>query len=167
MSRLSEREIARRLAEPLDAEPPEGLLEKIKAEIPPVVEVGTRAPGGEVRQFPLPAAAPPPRRQRWLIAASLAVMVLGGLLAWQLQFQLREEGMEMEAPRMTETWSGSGVPEGDAAYPPPPPPPPAVPLPPASRPAPAEPRADSEATQLRRGELESLGYLGPREEVPQ
>ena len=63
-------DFARRLAEPLDAEPPEGLLDRIKAEIPPVVEVGTKAPGGQVRPFPLPASTPAPRRQRWLLAAS-------------------------------------------------------------------------------------------------
>lgn len=142
MSRLTERDIARRLAEPLDAEPPEGLLEKIKADIPPAVEVGTRAPGGEVRQFPLPASAPPPRRQRWLIAATLAVMVLGGMLSWKLQFRsLSNEEMEVE----------------DATYPPPPP---AVPPPPASRPAPAKPQAESDTAQLQRKKLESLGYIG-------
>ena len=77
MSRLTERDIARRLAEPLDAEPPEGLLDKLKADIPPVVEVGTRSPGGELKQFPLPASTPPPRRQSWLIAATLAVTRTG------------------------------------------------------------------------------------------
>ncbi len=79
MSRLTEREIARKLAEPLDEEPPAGLLEKIKSEIPPVVSVGN------VRPFPpLSVPSPEPRRARWLVAASLATAVLGGLVAWQV-----------------------------------------------------------------------------------
>jgi Ca-activated chloride channel family protein len=163
MSRLNEREIARRLAEPLDAEPPEGLLDKIKAEIPPVVEVGTKAPGGEVRQFPLPADRPvAPRRQRWLIAASLAVMVLGGLFAWQMQsLSPSRERLEVEEPMAAQTYSDSSVPEGDAAYPPPAS---VAPPPPARKPAPAQPRADSETAQLRE-EMRSLGYIGSSEPV--
>jgi Ca-activated chloride channel homolog len=158
MSRLKERDIARRLAEPLDTEPPEGLLARIKAEIPPVVEVGTKAPGGEVRQFPLPAAAPPPRRQRWLIAATLAVMVLGGLLAWKLQFRsLSEEALEMEEP------PAADEPQADMAYPPPPPP--AIPPPAANHPAPTgQPEPDSETAQLQKEELKSLGYIGSENE---
>ncbi|HWN44435.1 MAG TPA: von Willebrand factor type A domain-containing protein, partial [Thermoanaerobaculia bacterium] len=160
MSRLNEREIARRLAEPLDAEPPEGLLDKIKAEIPPVIEVGTKAPGGEVRQFPLPASTPPPRRQSWLIAATLAVMVLGGLLAWKLQFRaLSSEELAVEEPI---TQMDTAVPEGDAAYPPPPPP--AVPPPSANYPAPAKPQAGSETAQLQQ-EMKALGYVSSNESL--
>ena len=162
MSRLSEREISRRLREPLDAEPPEGLLDKIKAEIPPVVEVGTKAPGGELKQFPLPASSPPPRRQSWLIAATLATMVLGGLLAWNLQFRaVSHDEAESEVPMAAETWSDSGVPEGSAAYPPPPP---AGPPPAASYPAPAKPQADSEMKEQREL-LRRLGYVGSSEPV--
>jgi Ca-activated chloride channel family protein len=160
MSRLNEREISRRLREPLDAEPPEGLLDKIKAEIPPVLEVGTKAPGGEVKPFPLPASAPAPRRQSWLIAASLAVMVLGGLLAWNLQFRALPEGeMEVAEPIAAETYSDSGTPEGSAMVLPPPP---AVPPPPASRPAPARPEP---GMTRQREELRALGYAGPSEPV--
>jgi Ca-activated chloride channel family protein len=151
MSRLKERDIARRLAEPLDAEPPEGLLDRIKAEIPPVLE------RGEVKPFPLPAATPEPRRQRWLIAASLAVMVLGGLLAWKLQFlSLSKEALEVEEPTAAETYSDSGAPEGSAAAPPP-----AVPPPPASRPAPPKRQVGSD-TELQR--LRALGYVGSRDD---
>lgn len=159
MSRLNEREIARRLAEPLDAEPPKGLLEKIKAEIPPVVEVGTKAPGGELKQFPLPASTPPPRRQSWLIAASLAVAVIGGLLTWSLQFRALDEGeVAVEEPMAAPPEFEGSVPGGDASYAPPPPPP-AAPPPPASYPAPARPEAKAEQ------ELRSLGYLAPSEPV--
>lgn len=160
MSRLNEREIARRLAEPLDAEPPEGLLDRIKAEIPPVIEVGTKAPGGELKQFPLPASTPPPRRQSWLIAATLSVMVIGGLLAWNLQFRaVSHDEAEMEEPMAAQTYSDSGVPEGSAAYPPPSP---AVPPPAARRSAPAKPQAGPE-TSRQREELRALRYIGPTE----
>ncbi len=172
MSRLNEREIARRLAEPLDAEPPEGLLDRIKAEIPPVIEVGTKAPGGELKQFPLPASTLPPRRQSWLIAATLAVMVLGGLLAWKLQFRaLAPEEMEMAEPLSqgdTQAGSPGGEPgpEGDAAYLPPPPPPPAMQAPPpsANYPTPAKPEARPETTQLQE-EMAALGYVSSNEDL--
>ena len=100
MSRLTEREIARRLAEPLDDGPPEGLLDKIKNEIPPVIPVGTQNPMGNVRPFPSLNEAAPPRRQRWLIAASIAMMMIGGLLVWRI-LQVRplgEMAAEEEAP---------------------------------------------------------------------
>ncbi|HEV8579908.1 MAG TPA: von Willebrand factor type A domain-containing protein [Thermoanaerobaculia bacterium] len=79
MSRLSEREIARKLAEREDFEPPAGLLEKIKNEIPPAVSVGTEAPGARPSVMPM--------RQRWLIAASLVAMVGAGLFALRLRQQ--------------------------------------------------------------------------------
>ncbi|HET9227860.1 MAG TPA: von Willebrand factor type A domain-containing protein [Thermoanaerobaculia bacterium] len=164
MSRLSEREIARRLAEPLDAEPPEGLLDKIKAEIPPVIEVGTaikgiNPPGGEVRPFPMPVSTPEPGRQRWLIAATLAMAVVGGLLAWQLQFgSMREEALAVEEP--PEMQSTEDRLRQDAPLPTVP----AGPPPPAAKAAPAGPAdADSETAQLKE-ELRSLGYLGRRQE---
>jgi Ca-activated chloride channel homolog len=162
MSRLNEREIARRLAEPLDAEPPEGLLDRIKAEIPPVIEVGTKAPGGELKQFPLPAAStPPPRRQSWLIAATLAMMVLGGLLAWQLQFRaLPQEAMEVEVEADVEETMPQ-VPtaeDGVSGYP-------SGPPPSANYPAPVRPEAKSESVQLQseRQDMEALGYVGSGE----
>lgn len=164
MSRLKEREIARRLAEPLDAEPPEGLLEKIKAEIPPAVEVGSKISGGEVRPFPLPAQRQrEPRRQRWLIAASLAVMVLGGLLAWKLQFfSLSRQELAAEMEKAEPPRTATAQPQADTAVPPASPPPPAAAVPPPGRSdAPAGPPAES------RKELEALGYLGPSPEPVQ
>ncbi|HEY3571268.1 MAG TPA: von Willebrand factor type A domain-containing protein [Thermoanaerobaculia bacterium] len=74
MSRWSEREIARKLAEHDELEPPAGLLEKIKSEIPPMIPVGTGVP--EIDRRP---SMPP--RQRWLIAASMVTMIGAGLLA--------------------------------------------------------------------------------------
>ena len=84
MSPWTEREIARKLAERDDIEPPEGLLEKIKSEIPPVVNVGPRAVGDNVRAFPIVQASREPRHRRWLIAASLVATIGGGLIALQV-----------------------------------------------------------------------------------
>ena len=91
MSRLNERnirDIARELAESESFEPPAGLLEKIKAEIPPEIRVGTAVPGTVTRSF-VP-------RQRWLIAASLVATVGAGLVAvrtWQVK---QEESLRVE-----------------------------------------------------------------------
>jgi Ca-activated chloride channel homolog len=84
MSPWTEREIARKLAERDDIEPPEGLLEKIKSEIPPVVNVGPRAVGDNVRAFPTVQVSREPRYRRWLIAASLVATVGGGLVALEV-----------------------------------------------------------------------------------
>ena len=99
MSRLNEREIARKLAEREDFEPPAGLLDKIKSEIPDSITVGTEAPGAERR-------SPMATKQRWLIAASLVVMAGAGLVALQVREQaaplaeMAEEAEErMAAPR--------------------------------------------------------------------
>lgn len=155
MSRLNEREIARRLAEPLDDGPPEGLLDKIKAEIPPVIPVGTQNPMGNVRPFPSLNEDAPPRRQRWLIAASIAMMMIGGLLAWRV-FQMRPmEEMEAEEPSLeSQAAAPQDVPQDfdrDAAAPPP-----AAVMP--------RPRAESDsAAKEERSEgsdLEALGYAG-------
>ncbi|HEX6900050.1 MAG TPA: von Willebrand factor type A domain-containing protein [Thermoanaerobaculia bacterium] len=78
MSRLSERDIARKLAEREDLEPPAGLLDKIKSEIPPTVSLGTGAPGLERRSAM-------PTTQRWLIAASLIAAVGAGVFALRMQ----------------------------------------------------------------------------------
>jgi hypothetical protein len=87
MSRWSEREIARKLAERDELEPPAGLLEKIKSEIPPMIPAGTGVP--EIDRRP---SMPP--RQRWLIAASLVAMAGAGLFALRVR---------MEVPPVEET----------------------------------------------------------------
>jgi len=81
MSRWSEREIARKLAERDELEPPPGLLEKIKSEIPPMIPAGTDVP--EIDRRP---SMPP--RQRWLIAASLVAMVGAGLFALRVKMEV-------------------------------------------------------------------------------
>ncbi|HSN88657.1 MAG TPA: hypothetical protein VL025_17980, partial [Thermoanaerobaculia bacterium] len=63
MSRLTERDVARRLSEREDFEPPADLLEKIKSEIPPSITVGKAIPAAD--RFRKETNLP--RRQRWLI----------------------------------------------------------------------------------------------------
>ena len=96
MSRLTEREIARRLSEREDFEPPAGLLEKIKSEIPPSVKVGTVIPGAD--RFRKETG--PSRQQKWLIAASVVAVTGAGLLTFQLSREMPalDEAVS-EAPR--------------------------------------------------------------------
>jgi outer membrane biosynthesis protein TonB len=84
MNGRREREIARRLAETRDVEPPADLLARIHAEIPAAVRVHqdatVREPGNR-----------PPARQRWLIAASLAAMLGMGLFSLHVLETGKEE----------------------------------------------------------------------------
>ncbi len=163
MSRLTEREIARKLAEPLDEEPPAGLLDKIKSEIPPVISMGAlgssgtpggKPPGGEVRPFPTPTPASRiPRRAQWLMAASLAVAVLGGLLSWRvvkMQPPLpTSEAVDMQTRPESADAGPTGSPsESDAESMSPPPPAKARPL---------SPEMEKQ--------LGSLGYTAPGDAV--
>jgi Ca-activated chloride channel homolog len=150
MSRLTEREIARKLAEREDFEPPADLLERIKNEIPSAVTVGNQAPEtGQEAGMPL--------RQRWLIAASLIAMVGAGLVALEVGL-LRsgeEEELAVEEPAAERTVQASKAApaspapapqavrpqiealsemqesgtDASVALPPPPPPPPPPPAP--------------------------------------
>ncbi|HKI04848.1 MAG TPA: von Willebrand factor type A domain-containing protein [Thermoanaerobaculia bacterium] len=93
MSRLNEREIARKLAEREDFEPPAGLLDKIKSEIPPSITVGSVVPETERR-------SPMASKQRWLMAASLVAMAGAGLVALQVRqessYRLEEKPAKVE-----------------------------------------------------------------------
>jgi Ca-activated chloride channel family protein len=104
-------EIARRLAERDDVEPPEGLLEKIKAEIPTALRAVPALP--EEKRAPVA----PPRRRAWLMAASVAAAVCGGLLALQV-LQVRPVS-EMVAAKDEQSESAA-APQGPPAVPPPP-----------------------------------------------
>jgi hypothetical protein len=94
-------EIARRLAERDDVEPPQGLLEKIKGEIPPGLPVQLPA------LYTVPVAARrPPRRRVWLMAASVAAALAGGVLALRVmhtmppsEAALRKAAQEQVPPR--------------------------------------------------------------------
>lgn len=112
MSQLSEREIARRLAERDDVEPPAGLLERIKSEIPAEVRIAPEVQAGREERIGDMSA-----RQRWLIAASVVAAVGAGVFALQLRPSMDEMGSEMtqedaaaEAPR--QNWEEkTGAPE--------------------------------------------------------
>jgi Ca-activated chloride channel family protein len=80
MNPLKTSEIARRLAEREDVEPPQGLLEKIKAEIPPALPSVLPV---TLPKMNTPARSPqrPPRQKVWLMAASVAAALGGGALA--------------------------------------------------------------------------------------
>ncbi|HEV2851824.1 MAG TPA: von Willebrand factor type A domain-containing protein [Thermoanaerobaculia bacterium] len=118
MSRLNERDIARKLAEREGFEPPAGLLEKIKNEIPPTITVGTEVPGTERR-------SPMATKQRWLMAASLIAMAGAGLVALQVREQapsLEESVAPVErqaapAPVRPPASSAAPVPESAAPEP--------------------------------------------------
>jgi Ca-activated chloride channel homolog len=145
MSRLTEREITRRLAEREDFEPPADLLERIKNEIPPAVTVGTQIPDADRPD----KEAGMPTRQRWLIAASIVAMIGAGLVALQVSQMPSGEEMAVEepaakqsvptevpaspAPQAVRPQAGaqpemeeSGTDASAALPPPPPPPPPAL-----------------------------------------
>jgi Ca-activated chloride channel family protein len=158
MSRLSERggrnvrDIARELAESESFEPPAGLLEKIKAEIPPEIRVGTAVPGTVSRRF-VP-------RQRWLIAASLVAAVGASLVAvrtWQVK---QEESLKVEAHLVAPPSVATKAPPPSSPAVPPPPP-----LPRATKPLAGPPAAESVPEQAlqseakQRQDLKSLSYL--------
>lgn len=169
MSRLTERDIARRLSEREGFEPPADLLEKIKSEIPPFITVGKAIPAAD--RFRKETNLP--RRQRWLIAASITTVLGAGLLAFQLSREMpsleevaseapREETLALPKPAAPPPPAASAPSpvleqqeaDAESAFPPPPPPPP----PPAAK------RRDTKE------ELRALGYLAESAqpvEVPQ
>jgi hypothetical protein len=161
------RDLARKLAEGESSEPPAGLLEKIKAEIPPEIRIGTAVPATVSPRF-MPRRSVP--RQRWLIAASLVAAIGAGLVGLRT-WQTREEGSLKVEARLAAPQSAAAKatpppaapPASEAAPPPPervqklggeaqgrvaPPPPPP--------PAPVAPKPEA----LKRRDLESSpGYL--------
>jgi|GEM_PF-5217181 len=128
-------EIARRLAERDDVEPPEGLLEKIKSDIPaelPMIPTLPRVPEIVHRSVP-------PKRRTWLMAASLAAAVCGGALGlWMMQ----NTGMKKEAMEETAREQKPAAAQAPAV---------SVPAPPA---VPRIPAAKEEEVER----LRSLGY---------
>ncbi|MFY9826172.1 MAG: von Willebrand factor type A domain-containing protein [Thermoanaerobaculia bacterium] len=152
------RDIARELAESESFEPPAGLLEKIKAEIPPEVRVGTAVPGTVSRSFA-------PSRQRWLIAASLVAAVGASLIGVRSWESREEKSMSVEPSPYGPQSAEAKTPSQPAA--------PAVPPPlspkasDAFRGAPVtanaapepEPPAAAKPDLKRQGDVESLGYV--------
>ncbi|HKH47722.1 MAG TPA: von Willebrand factor type A domain-containing protein [Thermoanaerobaculia bacterium] len=99
MSTWTERKIAHDLSERESIEPPEGLLEKIKSEIPP--DLGSRLPAAALLEAQSGQVVAMPRRQRWLLAASLILMVGAGLFATVVMRQtapMEEVAEESSAP---------------------------------------------------------------------
>lgn len=157
MSTWTDRKIARDLSERDSIEPPEGLLEKLKADIPP--DLGSRLPavvhrGAEVVAMP---DRQMPRRQRWLLAASLILTLAGGLLAASVMMRPAEEAEVEEsvaAALEPETWQD----EVPAVEPEPVPPPEIAQAAPGS----AMPVDGEENTEEQK--LKSLGYAA--ESIP-
>jgi Ca-activated chloride channel homolog len=85
MTRSPRRDVERRLIDTPAGEPPEGLLERLRADVPERLEL---------------AAEPPPRRTaafppRWLAAAAVVVLTLGGgWLLWRLSGAVPAPGSE-------------------------------------------------------------------------
>jgi Ca-activated chloride channel family protein len=161
MSRLSERnirDIARELAESESFEPPAGLLEKIKAEIPPEIRVGTAVPGTVSRSF-VP-------RQRWLIAASLVAAVgagLVGLRTWQSRGEYESPKVEKHLV-VPQSAAAKAAPLPSPAVPPPPQAPGSqagelLDGVPEAAVAPPPPPAAPKPEALQRRDVESLGYV--------
>jgi len=82
MKKLTDREIERLLSARGTSEPPGGLAQRIKAEIPEVLQVGgTGLEPENVRAMPARSAG---FRPLWLIAASLLVVIGAGFMAVRL-----------------------------------------------------------------------------------
>jgi hypothetical protein len=82
VSSMKERDVARQLAEREGLDPPAGLLERIKSEIPAAIQLGAAAPSPEAKE-----TRGMPARQRWLLAASLVAMVGAGFFALRVREQ--------------------------------------------------------------------------------
>lgn len=161
MSAWTERKIARDLSAQEPVEPPAGLLEKIKSEIPP--DLGSRLPSAALREARDAEVVPFPKRQRWLLAASLVAMVAAGLLA--SRFVMREMPGAEEVVAEKKAAAPAQAPAVPA-------PAPRKAEPPTSRSsrseadqveAPAEPAptvAQPSADQERQQDLRALGYAG-------
>jgi len=158
MNPLKTSEIARRLAEREDVEPPQGLLEKIKAEIPSTLSVAPQR---------IETYERPPRRKVWLMAASVAAALGGGALALHLMqsspspdLVLQERAEEERAQPLP----GGSAQDRSA------PSAPAVPPPSLGRDDKAlEQDSAGDVGGAKDAELRSLGYAAPAQpvEVPQ
>ncbi len=146
-------EIARRLAEGDDVEPPEGLLEKIKHDIPvelPVLPMTPTLP----RVPEIVHRSVPSKRRTWLMAASLAAAVCGGALGlWMMQnAEIKKQAMEETAPQQKS--APTPVPA--------PPPPPAVSrevAPSAPAEAPRLQETPAPTAKEKAADLKALGYV--------
>ncbi len=110
MSRLNEREIARRLAAQDDVEPPAELLARLRAEIPEDPGARLRLVATAAREDVRPRAFG--GRRLWLLAASIAVALLGGFLALEVRRQAAAPGeLELSERPAAAPEAGAGVAE--------------------------------------------------------
>jgi hypothetical protein len=159
MSTWTERKVVRALSERDPIEPPEGLLDKLKSEIP--ADVGSRLPATALREAQSAQVVTMPdrrlpRHQLRLLAASLILMLGGGLFAL---FVMRSSPSMSEVAE--EKAAGSTAPSVAAG-----------PEPQRMEAAPRQTEPPREAPQAaekgRVEELRALGYAGSqdREEAP-
>lgn len=156
MSTWTESKITRDLSERDSIEPPEGLLEKLKADIPS--DLGSRVPAVVHREAEV---VPMHRRRRWLLAASVILTVTGGLLATMVVMRQMQPAEEAVEEAVQDETAAAGAPE-----------PAAPPVSQEAQPqdvlersreeaeadAPAAPPAA--APEAKQEELRTLGYLG-------
>jgi len=89
MSPLTDRQLAKKLRPDSRPEPPAGLLDELRRQIPAEVKAPAPADRGNL----LPFRRPLPRRV-WLAAASIVTVIGGGSLAWlALRHHVAEEAM--------------------------------------------------------------------------
>ena len=100
MSPLTDRQLAKKLRpDSVAPEPPAGLLDELRRQIPAEVRAPAPADTGNL----LPFRRPLPRRV-WLAAASVAMLVGGGTLSWlALRHQVGLEEAVAEPPRQRAT----------------------------------------------------------------
>ncbi len=159
MSTWTDSKIARDLSERDSIEPPEGLLEKIKSEIPP--DLGNRLPVAALREAQNAEVVVMPRRQRWLLAASLILMVTGGLFATRVVMRQTRSAEEVAAGDVEERTRQSAAVRT---------PEPAAPAPRRAEPPVGEPEANqAEPAPVNEEKMRDLGYLagGARKEEAQ
>jgi Ca-activated chloride channel family protein len=102
MTRLTDRQLARKLRPDSTPEPPAGLLDELRRQIPAEIKAPAPPPSGNL----LPFARPVPRRV-WLAAASIAMVLGGGSLSW---LALRHRvGEPTAAPQYQEGRSKDGA----------------------------------------------------------
>jgi len=77
MSRITDRQLARKLRPETTPEPPAGLLEELRRQIPAQIEAPAPPPAGSLLPFRRPLS-----RRVWLAAASVAMLIGGGTFSW-------------------------------------------------------------------------------------
>jgi hypothetical protein len=140
MNPLKTSEIARRLAARDGVEPPEGLLDKIKSEIPAVLPAAPRIEPGVVERMERR-----PRRRVWLMAASVAAALGGGVIGLRV---MQNEHATPSLAKQESVQKKAGTPRAQAA--------------PRRFQAPAQDQAPKKEEE----KLRALGYLSQPQTAP-